>query len=259
MFSELTEAYRFRYVIYNSVYFSLRQKYRRSVLGFSWSVVAPLMQNLIIGVVFYYLVRFDVPNYLAYLFAGAVIYNVISAVFVQAPLVMFRNEGFIKKIYVPKLVFIFEIVFLEFANFVLAFISLLPLALIFDQITVSAHYLFIPISVLLSLVFSSGIAIILSILAVYFKDIIHFVPVIMQALFFLTPILYPMSYAPETLRKIIKFNPLYYFVEIFRAPIVNNSLPSILDFCLCVFLAGVSSAFGVWLLKKYSNGIVFKL
>src|SRR5512147_2507222 len=110
MLRELRKTLKYRYVIYNYVYSSLKQKYRRSFLGFLWSVAAPLLQNLIIGVVFYYLMRFDMSNYLVYLFAGTVMFNIMSAVIVQSPYIILNNESFIKKIYVPKLVYVLQII-----------------------------------------------------------------------------------------------------------------------------------------------------
>lgn len=259
MFKELKEAFKFRYVIFNYVYTSLKQKYRRSVLGFMWSVVMPLMQNLIIGVVFYYLMRFDMPNYIVYLFAGIVIYNVLSTVILQSPYIMINNEGFIKKIYVPKLVFVLQVVFLETVNFILILISLVILGIFFHKLNFSIYYLFIPFVLLISIIFLVGTATIISILSVYFRDMIHIVPVVMQAMFFLTPVLYPMSAVPEKMQKIIKLNPLYYFVEIFRSPVLYSQLPNIKYVVFCFLFSIIMLFAGLLTLQKHNNRIVFKL
>lgn len=256
---QLKETFKFRYVIYNYVYSSLKQKYRRSVLGFLWSVVAPLLNNLIIGVVFYYLMRFDMPNYIVYLFSGILIYNLLSTIIMQSPYIMINNEGFIKKIYVPKLVFVMEVIFLEVINFFLIMLSLIILGIIFNKLSFSVHYIYIPISIILSVLFVSGIAIIISIMAVYFRDMIHIVPVVMQAVFFLTPILYPLSVVPPRMQKIIKLNPLYYYVEIFRMPIFSNQFPSYKYLIFCVIMSLLMFFSGLFILNKYNNRIIFKL
>jgi len=259
MLKELRETFRFRYVIYNYVYTSLKQKYRRSILGFLWSVVAPLLQNLIIGVVFYYLMRFDMPNYIVYLFAGVVIYNILSIVVIQSPYVMINNEGFIKKIYVPKLVFVLQVVFLEIINFILILLSLIILGILFKKLSFSLAYLFLPVSLFISVIFLIGIATIISIMSVYFRDMIHIVPVVMQAAFFLTPVLYPISIVPEKMQKIIKLNPFFYFVEIFRIPVLYNRLPDFKYITFCALMSVIMFFAGLLILQKHNNRIIFKL
>lgn len=259
MVEELKETFRFRYVVYNFVYSSLKQRYRRSVLGFMWSVLAPLMQNLIIGVVFYYLMKFNMPNYIVYLFAGTLIYNIMSNVIIQSPTIMINNEGFIKKIYVPKLVFVLNLVSLEVVNFILILLSLLILGVAFGKLSFSLSYLFLPVSILVTIFFLIGTAIIISVLSVYFRDMIHIVPVVMQAMFFLTPVLYPISNLPLKIQKLIKLNPLYYFVDIFRTPVLDNHLPSFLHVMICITITVLMFFSGILLLEKYNNKIVFKL
>ncbi|MEM4313071.1 MAG: ABC transporter permease [Thermoplasmata archaeon] len=259
MFKELREAFRFRYVIFNYVYTSLKQKYRRSVLGFMWSVIMPLMQNLIIGVVFYYLMRFDMPDYIVYLFSGIVIYNIFSTVILQSPYIMINNEGFIRKIYVPKLIFVLQVVLLEAVNFILILVSLIILGIVFCKLTFSIYFLFIPPVLLLSIIFLVGMATIISIMSVYFRDMIHIVPVVMQAVFFFTPVLYPMSVVPEKMQKIIKLNPFYYFIEIFRVPVLYHQLPEIKYITFCFLISIIMLFAGLWTLQKHNNRIVFKL
>lgn len=259
MLNELKETFRYRYVVYNYVYYSLKQRYTHSTLGFLWAILLPLLQNLIMGVVFFYLMRIDMPNYLVYLFTGSVIYNIMGNVIVQSPAIMLNNENFIKKIYVPKLVFVLQVVLLEIVNFILALFSLIILGILFQKLSLSPYYLFLPVPIVLIILFLVGIAIILSIANIYFRDLSYIVPVVMQAAFLLTPVLYPMSMVPETLRKVIQMNPLYYFVEIFRSTILNNQFPPWNYLLICAAIAFAAFSAGLFLLNKYNNKIVFKL
>ena len=257
--NELKATFRYRYVVYNYVYYSLKQRYTHSTLGFLWAILLPLLQNLIMGVVFFYLMRIDMPNYLVYLFTGSVIYNIMGNVIIQSPAIMLNNENFIKKIYVPKLVFVLQVVLLEIVNFILTLLSLIILGILFSKLSLSPYYLFLPVPIVLIVLFLVGIAIILSIANIYFRDLSYIVPVVMQAAFFLTPVLYPMSMVPETLRKVIQMNPLYYFVEIFRSTILNNQFPQWNYLLICAAMAFAAFSAGLFLLNKYNNKIVFKL
>lgn len=259
LWHEIHQTYIYKYVIILYVYSNLKQKYRRSVVGFLWSLVAPLLQNLIIGVVFYYLMRFNMPNYMIYLFSGILIYNLISAVIMQSPYLMINNEGYIKKIYIPKLIFIFEVVILETVNFIFIMISLIVLGLAFRKLHVSLYYLYLPVPILLTVLFVTGIGIIISIMSVYFRDLIHIVPVVMQAVFFLTPVLYPMSVLPKNMQQVIQLNPLYYYVELFRTPILKHNFPKDINLLTCTLLAFMVFILGLFTLLKHNNRIVFKL
>lgn len=246
-------------MIFYYVYSNLKQKYRRSLLGFLWSLIAPLVHNLIVAVVFYHLMRFNMPNYLVYLFSGVLIYNLLSTIIMQSPFMMISNEGYIKKIYVPKLVFIVEMVLLETVNFILILVSLFILGIAFRKLSISLSFLYLPLPIVLSVLFVTGIAIVISIMSVYFRDMIHILPVVMQAAFFMTPVLYPLSAIPEKMQRIIYLNPLYYFVDIFRTPILYHHFPGGLHLLICSSLAILTFAFGLMILQKYNNRIVFQL
>jgi ABC-2 type transport system permease protein/lipopolysaccharide transport system permease protein len=259
VFGQLREAYRFRFVIYNYVYSSLKQKYRRSVLGFLWSVVTPLLYNLVVGVVFSKLMRIQMEHYLVFLFSGSVVFNLLTAVTAYAPGIMTNNEHFIKKIYVPKLVFVLQVVLLELVNFVLVAISLIILGIAFSQLSFSATYFYLLVPLAIYIVLLVGIGSLVGIAAVYFRDIAHILPVVIQALFFLTPIMYPLDLVPEHLRGYFLYNPMYYLIEIFRVPILQHRLPSLAY--VGYSAAGAAAVFlaGLYVLQKYNHKITFKL
>lgn len=259
MIKELKNTFNYRYVVYNYVYASLKMRYRRSFLGFLWSVVMPLMQNLIIGMVFYYLMRFDMPNYIVYLFSGTVLFNIMSNVILQAPGIMLNNEHFIKKIYMPKLVYVFQVVCLEVINFMFIVTSLLILGMLFDKLEFSIVHLLVPIPIVLALFALVGISLIVSIATLYFRDMLQIVPVVMQAAFFLTPVLYPVAIVPEKLQHIIRFNPFFYYVEIFRSIILHNMIPRLDYLLICSILSIILFVTGMVILKMFNNKIVFRL
>lgn len=261
MINELKETFRYRYVIFNFVYTNLKVRYKRSVLGYLWTVLAPMAYYFVLAFIFANGLKISMPgsNYYVYMFSGAVIFSVISTVVIQSCGIMLQNEGYIKKIYIPKLVFIFNVVFFEMTNFLLVLVALLILGFSSSQIIFSVHYYFVLIPILLSIFFVSGVAIILSIASVYFRDLIHIIPVLMNALFFITPIMYFKEYSPPIITKLNYFNPFFYFVELFRVPFLHNQLPDmwLLGVCACFTL--LIFLFGLFLLDKFNNRIIFKL
>jgi len=256
---EISETVKYRQVISSFVNTSLKQRYRRSILGFGWSLLSPLLNYGVVAIVFSFTMRNAVPNYFLYMFSGAVLFSFISATIGHSPGIMLSNEHYIKKIYIPKLVFVLNIVLVEFVNFLLGFATLCFLGLIFHKIEISAALSILPLLIGLSVLFLIGISIVISILTVFFRDIFHIIPVILQISFFATPILYEKSILPEKAQQLIYFNPFYYFIESFRYPLYHQALPPFSYLITVTVLSLLSLAFGLLVLKQCDNRIVFKL
>lgn len=256
---ELQETYRFRYVIRNFVSSTLKLRYQKTVLGFLWSLLGPMFHYMIMGYIFSFTMRGTITNYAGFIFAGALFYNVISGVVLRAPSIFLGNEHFIKKIYIPKLVFVLDSVLVEIVNFLLGFIALLCLGLVFGRVQISEHILVIPFVVVAAALLTVGLGSIFAVCGVYFRDLIMIIPVVMQGLFFLTPIVYDVASLPPKMQLIVKANPLMYIVNSFRKPIINNTWPDALDLQVTFVCAVVIFFFGIWFMKKFENKIVFRL
>ncbi len=171
---------------------------------------------------------------------------------------MIGNEHYIKKTFVPKTIFILNVVCYEFANFFLSALGLVVFGAMFGAVELHPT---IPLSILalgFALVFLLGIASFISVATVYFRDFDYIIPVAMQALFFVTPITYDMSMIPEKRAWIITYNPFYYFVEIFRQPLLGQ-VPSWNFYGIVAATSLVTCFLGLWCLRHFENKIVFKL
>ncbi|USN46730.1 MAG: ABC transporter permease [Pseudobdellovibrionaceae bacterium] len=253
------DTYSYRHVVYSIVRSTLKQRYRRSILGFMWTVLAPLLHYLVIGVVFSAANKIQMQNYFVFMFTGAVYFNVISGVTVNSTMAFIGNEHFIKKIYLPKLIYPLNVVSIELVNFLLSFVALVLLGILFGRLHFSPALFFLPLPIVISFGFFLGVSTLVGIMSVYFRDLMHIIPTVMQAAFFLTPILYPIELLPTQLQFIVKLNPFYYFVNCFRDPIMYQRLPSAFDMAVLTGASVVSLILGMYFLYKYDNKIVFKL
>lgn len=261
MVNELKEFWRYRSVVDNFVRTTLAVRYRRSVLGYFWSVLSPLLKYAILGVVFEVIGRFAMPNYYGYMFVGSVFFGFVSAAVQKATTAFILNENYIKKIYVPKLVFVMNYVLLETVNFLLVMASILVLLLVTGQGTMGWTWLFFPVSLVITMVFLTGLSALLAVATLYFRDLQHLVEILIQALLFGTPILYPawVLQKDPLLAQLLVFNPLVYFVDLVREPLVFDRLPSPLTMAVCVGLAVIFFFAGLATLMKFNNRIIFKL
>jgi len=256
---ELEDVYKYRYVVYSFVQTNLKLRYRRSYLGFIWTILAPMLNYLVMGIVFSFIMANRMPNYFIYYFSGAVFFAIISSTLSRAPAFLLGNEHYIKKIYVPKLIFILNGTIYEIANFVLSAVSLIILGMLFGKLDLSWHSFLIFIPIILISFFLIGIGTLIGIATVYFRDLMHVIPVIVQAAFFLTPVIYEKSMIPQEYQFLVDLNPFYYYLELYRLPLVYHQVPPMSYFVICTILSFVTFCFGLFMIKKYDNKIVFKL
>lgn len=256
---EIFDIYRYRYVTYSFIQTNLKLRYRRSYLGFIWTVLAPLLNYLIIGIVFTLLMTNRMDNFFVYYFTGAVFFTVISNTLNRAPGFLIGNERFIKKIYLPKLIFILNGTLYEVANFILSVFSLLILGIMSGYLSLNPTMPITIIPVFLIIILLIGISSLISVGSVYFRDLTHIVPAMVQSLFFITPVIYEKSMIPERYHFLITLNPIYYYLELFRQPIVYGTLPPLNYYLICFVFSLTVFFIGITVVKKFDNRIVFKL
>ncbi len=115
------------------------------------------------------------------------------------------------------------------------------------------------IPIALIAIFLFGLAAITSLAAVYFRDLLHIVPAVLQATFFATPIIYNREMIPEKYQIFIDINPFYYFLDAFRAPLLRQEFPDFVVLGWLLLLSVLSFLIGYFLINKFDNKIVFKL
>lgn len=256
---EVLEIWKYRWVVYSYVYTTTKIRYKRSYLGYFWTVLGPMTHYVMIGFVMGLLLKSRMDNYYVHYFTGALFFSIVAGILTKAPSVMLSNEHFIRKIYVPKTIFLLNVVSYELVNFTFSAAGLLILGLATGFLHLSWAF---PISLLglgLTGLFLLGIAACLSVLTVYFRDFGHITPVLVQALFFLTPIAYNADMLPPEYHWLPKINPIYYFLEIVRRPLMDGQVPEPYFFAVASGLAVVSLVVGATVLRIFDNKIIFKL
>jgi len=254
-FTELWEA---RFVVRQLVHQYVTLRYRRTVLGFFWTLISPLLTMAITSVIFSLMMRMSLQNFAIFLFTGLIPWTLFSSCVLQGGASIVENEALIKKIYTPRQTFVVSRCISLLVDALLSFGALFFLAL-FIGAKEGAALLFLPISFLLVFVFSLGIALIMSVVSVYYRDAPYVVGIALQAGYYLTPIIYPVSIVPEQYRWIFYWNPMYYFVQLFRQPIYEGVLPSPVSLIYAVLLALISICVGVKLFLKYDHKLIFRL
>ncbi|WP_221807772.1 ABC transporter permease [Paenibacillus illinoisensis] len=236
----------------------LKVKYRHSMLGILWSILNPLLTMIVISIVFSNLFKFDIENFAVYFMSGSLMFSFFSEATGVAMTSVIGGASLISKVYIPKYLFPLSKCLSSFVHFSLSFVALFIIMLI-TGIDINYTTLAIPFVFLLILIFSIGISLILSAVAVFFRDMTHLYSVLMMMLMYMTPIFYPASIVPEKFKFIHDYNPLYYYVLSFREIILDQKLPSLALVAICLALSTVSLIVGLFVFYKRQDKFILHL
>jgi ABC-type polysaccharide/polyol phosphate export permease len=252
------ELVRFWPVIQNMVVQELRVRYQRSILGFVWTLLNPLLMMVTLSCVFSQFTQIE--HYSLFLFAGMVPWGFLSNSLNEGAVCIISNEGLIRKIYLPKLVFPVAKVLNNLVTFALSlgalFLLLGPLGA-----RLSLPMLFLPIAIGLFAVFVLGLSLIVATANTFFRDCGHLVSVFLQAWYFLTPILFPINrnQFSENTRWRFLFNPAYYFIELFHEVLYAGQWPRPGLVAAAALIAATSLGIGYVIFKSHEDKMVFRL
>ncbi|NOT14663.1 MAG: ABC transporter permease [Methylotenera sp.] len=255
---QLIEVSKFRFVLQQLVRQQLILRYRRTALGYVWTLINPLLMMSVTAVVFSTLFKLELKTYAVFLFAGMIPWNYFNSSIVQSGSAFISNESLIKKIYLPKSLFPLSISLGILIDSVLSFFALLLIILALGG-QFSWALLFIPVAFLLLFFFTFGIALVFSIVTVFFRDMQYIVTIAMQALFFLTPVMYNKAMLGGKVAVLVAMNPINPFIEMFRFPLVSGTLPSVWVVTQAILFAAISMVVGFFVFICNEKKIVFRL
>jgi len=255
----MLEIFRYRDLVLALVSRELKVRYRRSAIGFTWTMLQPLLMMLVLQLVFSSIFRFklDYGNYPVYVLAGLLFWNFFSQSIVASMNSLKGNAVLLKKLPVPREVFPLATVISGVINLCLAIVPLLLILLITHHPLTPALF-FLPVSILLAAIFTLGAGLLLSPLAVFFSDVIEMVGVVLSILMYLTPILYPMSILKNSrYLPLVRFNPVRSILEVFRDPIYHGKVPPLTHLTVCAGIALAAFAIGAFAFRRTSDRIPF--
>lgn len=247
-----------RHVLSQLIFQQLILRYRRTALGYLWTLINPLLMMSVMALVFSTLFNAELKSFSVFLFAGMIPWNFFNAVVTQSGASFINNEGLIKKIYLPKVIFPLSIAFALLIDSVLSFLVLFVIIQMLGG-SFSAATIFLPVAFLLLFFFALGIGLTVSIVTVFFRDLQHVILILMQGLFFLTPILYKHDAVVGKVGFLIGMNPVVPFIELFRVPLTQASLPSSTVILQSLIISFIALASGLYIFLLFEKKIVFRL
>ena len=221
---DLGELIRYRFLVSNLVARDLKIRYKRSVLGFIWAMLNPLLTMAVLVVVFSQLFKFNTPHYAVSLLGGTLLWTLYAQGSNAAMGSLQSSGSIIRKMYVPPVVFVTSAVGSALVNFGFALVPFVLLAMA-DHLTPSFTWIFALYPALLTAIFTMGIGLIVGALIVFFTDIFEIYQVVLQGYYFLTPIFYPIKIVPKQLQVFEQYNPMYLSIHSFQQIIISGAFP----------------------------------
>lgn len=252
------EFQRYRELVINLTSRDIKVRYKRSVLGLFWTVLQPVLMTLIFTIVFssgFRAASLDTP---LYILSGYVVWNYLAQTTLQSLNVLQVNGALMKRVALPRSVFVVSTLLASLVNFLF---SLIPLFLL---LLLSSHsnpltLLFLPVSILITSIFVLGLSLLLAPLALFFDDFNHFYQVLITMWFFLTPVVYVIAAIPPEFQFLMKLNPMTWMLELFRAPVYLGTLPDLSIVLLTSVTAALTFIVGWWSFARLSNRFVYYL
>lgn len=230
-------------------------KYRRSVLGYAWSLLNPLLLMLVLTAVFSQVFRYEIESFPVYLILGQTIFNFFADATRGAMESIYASAELIKKVYVPKYMFPLSKVCFCFVNMLCSMLAVLIVMLI-ERVQVTWTVVFVPLVFFYTFLISLGVGMMLAVGAVYFRDLSHLYGILVTALTYFTPLFYPVEILPDTIRRIDQMNPMLHIVAYFRNVVMYGVCPTLGENLVCLGFGCVFCAAGAFLMKKYQKNFI---
>lgn len=248
----IKDLYQYRELLKSNIKKDIRGKYKGSFLGVLWSFISPLLSVVVYAIVFPYLFRNTVDNYLQFLVVGIIPWTFFTTTVSQGIMTIRVNGGIIKKVYFPREILPISVATSGLINFFISAIIMLVFC-VFGGLGVSWHILLFPFIAIIQYFLTLGLILGLSAINVYIKDTEHIVPFIINLLFYGTPILYDLKTfgnIPSKVLFLINLNPFKHFMDIYRDIFMYHNMPIVTDVIYVMLWAVVLFIIGLFIFRK---------
>ena len=250
-FDALGTFYRKRWLLGYFIHRQVTRSYRRSYLGLVWAILGPLVWVFFLALIFSNVIGIKdravegdpTLNFGLFLYCGLLPFLTFSEALNKGINSIRSNSGLVQKVVFPLEILPFTNAIASMVDKVFGFGALLIMLLLFGR-TLHPTLLYMPVIVVLQVLFILGLTYIMAVLGTFLPDVAEVMRPVIRGMFFVTPILWPAGLLPESLSWIEDYNPLAYLVNAYRDLILNGTLPGALStlyftlFSVALFIFG---------------------
>ncbi len=256
---DLGELWNYRELLYSFTWRDIKIRYKQTALGFLWAIIQPLFMMLIFTVFFGRLAKIpsDGIPYPLFVLAALLPWTLFAEGITRSTSSMITNAHIMTKVYFPRLIMPFSGILSPLVDFIFSFLILIIMMAWFGFMP-TLNVIFLPLFILLALATSLGIGLWLSALNVKYRDFQYTIPFMIQLGLFASPVVYPASLVPESVRFLYGLNPMAGVIEGFRWALLGTQMPGamiLVSVGVVVFLL-VSGAFYFRRMEQYYADVV---
>jgi lipopolysaccharide transport system permease protein len=227
-FAQLGKAWAGRHLLGLWLGYNIQARYTQTILGILWIVLLPLSTSIVLAVAFSEIlqVRYDVP-YISFFLAALIPFGLFNQSLLNSTNALIGKMGLLLQVPLPRAVLVLLVLGEALVDFAFTFAAMLLVNLV-NGLPPSEAFIYLPLLLLILIAFSLGAMFFLSCLSLLIRDIPQLVAVLLQLLFYLTPILYGVKNIPDRLQVLVLLNPLASLMQAFRDVLVYRRPPDII-------------------------------
>jgi len=233
-----------------------KHKYKGTVLGMMWSILAPLFNLLVMRLVFANFFGRTVDHYTTYLFCGNLVFSYYRESTTSGMSSLLENAGIITKINVPKYLFLFSKNISALINFALTLVVFFVFCIL-DDITFTPKMLLLVYPTLCLMILNIGVGLILSAMFVFFRDMTYLYNIFLTVLTYVSAIFYDVSTFSESVQRLFLLNPVYVIIKYYRLLVIDATIPSLQFSGLCLLYPMIFLLLGFAMYRKFNRKFVY--
>lgn len=249
---------KYRYLIKLLIVRDIKKKYKDSFLGIIWSLLNPLLQMIVLTIIFSSLFDRKIDNFPLYLITGRLVFDFFSLGTNRAMNSIIGSSALIKKVYIPKYVFTLSSVTSNLIIFCISLVDLL-LVMIITNAEFSINMLLLPVYIVLLYMFVLGVSYMVAVINTIFRDVQHIYGILVMILMYMSAIFYPSDIIPQAFRPLLTFNPVFQFIDGFRKCVYYNQSIDMKNLLICAACGVVSLLVGMYIFNKNQDKLIFYL
>ena len=224
--NRLAAVWRYRELLDSFVVRNLKVKYQRSLLGFVWTLVNPLLTVAILALVFSHVVRIPLPNYWAFLLSGYFVWNFMLYTLNTGTYIFAEHSRLTRSVAFPSEILVFGAAGSRLLEFAAEILLILAALVLFHHHYVPSSFILLPILMLIQLLLAIGLALPIATLSVFYYDVYHALPIALTSLFYLSPVFYPASMVPDAARAFYFLNPIAGLLTLYHQVVYLGQWPA---------------------------------
>lgn len=233
-----------------------KKKYKRTVLGMLWSIISPLLNVLVLLMIFKNIFGNNRPHFIIYIFSGTLVMSFYTECTQGCMRSLMANAPIFTKINVPKSLFLISKSVQAYINFGLTLLVYFVFCLC-DGLTFGLHTLSLIYPIVMLLLFNIGVGLTLSALFVFFRDIEYLYSIFLLLLNYISAIFYPVDIVPEKYQQLFYLNPVYVFIKYFRIVMIEGYAPSLTIHLIILFDTVLILSIGFFIYKKFNHEFLY--